>query len=337
MANTPQRGPGMTTPATYQVPYRSTTGAYANATAGPISLAASETFVVPAGLYMVQPGSYTFIQTKDPITGLWRNLSGHPGVTRQIESDGQNVRLANLSGCAVGAVITNVGSGYTSAPTVTASAGSSTWTAIVGGAINSTVTVTTAGAGYTYPPTLLFSAPPAGGVQASAVAVVSAGAISSVTVVNQGAGYTVAPTITVIPDARDTITTTAVLTVNSTLAGSGTITAVTCTSGGTPQTSVPTLSFSGGGGASAAATVVMCFACTGFSVAVNGAGYGNAQPMLILTGGGVTSATPGAVVNPQLGTGLFVPRQANISATSCLLYTSPSPRDRTRSRMPSSA
>ena len=30
-------------------------------------------------------------------------------------------------------------------------------------------------------------------------------------------------------------------------------------------------------------------------------------------------------------------RRADLEAMSCLLYTSPSPRDRTRSRMPSSA
>ena len=34
---------------------------------------------------------------------------------------------------------------------------------------------------------------------------------------------------------------------------------------------------------------------------------------------------------------LLLPNEANTSSRSCLLYTSPSPRDRTRSRMPSSA
>ena len=34
---------------------------------------------------------------------------------------------------------------------------------------------------------------------------------------------------------------------------------------------------------------------------------------------------------------LFVYASKNLDAKGCLLYTSPSPRDRTRSRMPSSA
>ena len=316
MSTTPQRGPGMLTPALYPIPYATATGGQINGAAGPLTLAAGQTQVIPAGQFMIQPGSYTFLQAKDPITGLWRMASANPGVARFVDSDGQNYRLANLTGCPVGALMTNVGSGYTSAPTVAASAGSSAWTAVVGGAINSTVTVTTAGAGYVHPPTLVFSAPPAGGIQASGIAVVSGGAISSVTVTNQGGGYTVAPTITVVPSPLDTITTTAVLTVNATLAGSGTVVGVLCTDPGVPQTSVVTLSFTGGGGASAAATVVGCYACTGFTKAVDGAGYGNAQPMLLVTGGGVTAGTPGSVVNPQLGAGIFQPRQANISLTS---------------------
>lgn len=316
MAATAQRGAGMLTPALYPIPYATATGGQVNAAAGPLTLAAGQTQIIPAGQYYVQPGNYTFIQTRDPITGTWRMMGHSPGVARFVNSDGQNYRLANLTGCAIGALMTNVGSGYTSAPTVAASSGSSAFTAVVGGAINSTVTVTTAGAGYIHPPTLIFSAPPAGGIQASGVAVVSAGAISSVTVTNQGGGYTVAPTITVVPSPLDTITTTAVLTVNATLTGSGTVVGLLCTDHGTPLTSVATLSFTGGGGASAAATLVGCYAATGFTVAVNGAGYGNAQPMLLQTGGGVTAGTPGAVVNPQLGAGLFVPRQANISLTS---------------------
>ena len=72
-----------------------------------------------------------------------RMATANLGVARFVDSDGQNYRLANLTGCPVGALMTNVGSGYTSAPTVAASAGSSAWTAVVGGAINSTVTVTT--------------------------------------------------------------------------------------------------------------------------------------------------------------------------------------------------
>lgn len=303
-------------PINYPVPVAGLTSGYAfTAGSGPWTLAAGETQLIPAGQFTIKPGVYTSIQLKDPVSGIWRNYSG-AGAARQISSDGVNYRLANLTGCAIGAIVTNVGSAYTSAPTVTASAGTSAWTAIVGGAINSTVTITTAGAGYTHPPVLVVSAPPPGGVQATATATVSAGAISAVTVVNQGAGYAIAPTIQIIPDPRDTITTAAVLTVNSTLAGSGTITAILCTDHGTPLTAVPTLTITGGGGASGAATVVMCFAATGITVGAGGAAYGNAQPFMVLTGGGSNTSTPGAVVNPQVSTDLIDIRQANFTGTS---------------------
>ena len=39
----------------------------------------------------------------------------------------------------------------------------------------------------------------------------------------------------------------------------------------------------------------------------------------------------------RLGLKLFVRRNRSLLLSDCLLYTSPSPRDRTRSRMPSSA
>lgn len=321
MTTTRQAGPGMTLPAVFPT-YN--TGAnipggipqYANQAAGPISLPAGASELIPAGQFMVQPGPYSFLQAKDPVTGTWCTLGTATHGARTILSDGQNFRIANLSGCAVGAFITNVGSGYTSAPTVSASAGASTWQAIVGGAINSTVTITAAGSGYTYAPILLIDPPPAGGVQATATCTISGGAINAVTVVNQGAGYTTAPNITVLRDPRDTSGSGAVLTVNSTLAGSGTVTAILCTNHGTAVTAVPTLTISGGGGSSAAATAVMCFTVTGFTVGAGGAGYGNAQPFGLLSIGGIVGGAAGAVVNPAIGPGMFTPRQANISGTS---------------------
>lgn len=312
-----QRGAGMALPYKYPIFNRNKSGGAGDSQvgAGPISLASGESMLLPRGQYMLQIGPYSALQMKDPITGTWRLIDTAAPRTIFVSSDGFNYRVINISGCAVGALITNAGSGYTSAPTITPSAGSSTWQAIVGGAINTTVTVTTAGSGYTYPPLLKISAPPLGGVQATAIAVMSAGAISSVTVLNQGAGYTVAPTIEVIPDPRDTTGSGAVLTVNATLAGSGTITGILNTDPGTVLTAVPTLAFSGGGGSSAAATAIMCFAATGVTSGANGAGYGNAQPIGIITTGGIVAGTA-AGTNPELDKGMFVPRQANISAVS---------------------
>ena len=286
------------------------------------SIPAGSVETVPSGQFYITPGPYTQIQTLDPISGIWRQLSPFNSGTQFVTSDGTNVRIANLTGTAVGGYITNVGSGYTSAPVVTASAGASAWTAIVGGAINGTVTITTAGAGYNYTPRLVVSAPPVGGIQATATCTISGGVVNAVTVVNQCSGYLTAPTIQVVADPRDAIastpgpTTPAVLTVNATLAGAGTITGLICTNQGTVLTAVPTLTFTGGGGSSAAATVVMCFTATGFTVGTAGAGYGNAQPFAVLTAGGIVSGAAGAVVNPYVSNGMFTPRQANISGTS---------------------
>jgi len=274
-----------------------------------VALGSGNTEVVPSGQWLVTTGLYTFVQFKDPITGIWRSLGQTPNINRFVNSDGVNVRLANLSGCALGAHITNVGSAYTSAPTVTASAGSSAWTAIVGGAINSTITITTAGAGYSHKPILLIEPPPAGGVQATAVAAVTGGAISSVTVIDQGAGYTTAPGVTIVPDPRDTVTTKGVLT--TALTGSGTVTAIVCTDHGTPLTSVPTLTISGGGGSSAAATVVMCFTATGFTITNAGVAYGTSLPVLINVADGRITTAAGTVVNPSIGVGLLNPRNGS--------------------------
>lgn len=315
MAVNRQGGPGIGLP--YRVsnlPNLASATGWSDLGAGPISLAAGETFVMPAGQYYLALGDATAFQILDPVTGLWLSIGQAPNAAMVVNSDGANMRLANLTGCAIGALVTNVGSGYTSAPVVTASAGSSAWKAIVGGAVNGTVTITTAGVGYNHAPQLIVSPPPPGGVPATAVATVSGGAITAVTVVNQGAGYTVAPTITILPDPRDAITTYGRLT--TTLTGAGVITAVVCTDPGQPQTAVPTLAFAGGGGASAAATAVMNFAVTGFTVGAGGVAYGNAQPFGIITIGGRVPGTPGAVVNPNIADMILTPRQANISGTS---------------------
>lgn len=292
-----------------------------------LALASGETWLVPPGQWFITPGLYTFIQVKDPISGLWVSTAQTPNQGRYVSSDGANYRVANLTGCLLGAYITNVGSGYTNSTvgsdgrltntnpvSVAASAGSSVLEAIVGGAINSTVTITTAGAGYTHKPLVLVEPPPPGGIPATAIVTVTAGAIASVVVVDQGAGYQSVPAITVIPDPRDTVTTEAVLT--ATLTGSGTITAIKCTDHGTPLTAVPTFTITGGGGASGAATAVMCFTATGFTITNAGVAYGNALPVLISVTGGRVAGTAGAVVNPSTGVGLLNPRNGFATVTS---------------------
>jgi hypothetical protein len=292
-----------------------------------VSIPAGSVYTFTAGTYMLGLGLYTSLEVLDPITNTWRVVGTAPGQLHYVNSDGANYRLVNRTGTPTGASITNQGSGYTngiflagistttglSGITVAASSGGSTWAAIVGGTINTTVTITAAGSGYTYPPQLVISAPPSGGLQATATCTISGGAINAVTVTNQGAGYVTAPTITVINDYRDTVGSGGVLTVNSTLTNSGALTGLYPIDPGTALTSVPTLSFSGGGGASAAATAIMNFSVTGYTVGTAGAVYTGTP---YITADNLLIAAQSAPVNPAHTNKLAIPRPPRITGAT---------------------
>jgi hypothetical protein len=298
--------------------------------ATPINLASGQVYTLPSGQYSVKLGPYTAIQQWDGTTQIWRtnDTTTQSGQTI-VSSDGFNARLINLTGTVVGAVITNAGTGYTNgiypagtglgtaaSPSVTFAAGGgsvlATGTVIVGGSINSTVTITNAGSNFTKAPILVISAPPAGGVPATATCTISAGVINAVTVTNQGAGYTAAPTITVVNAYGDTTGSGAVLTVNATLAGSGTVTAITIANNGAGMTSVPALTFSPA--STTAATAVMCLTMTAVSGA-SGVGYTNAAVAPLLATSNVTAGTA-TLTNPAISTGIFTPRMAYGFATN---------------------
>jgi hypothetical protein len=300
------------------------------ATTNTESLAAGASRVLPAGANAVHLGQYSFLQYFDPVwnvntasnagpTGEWKTCPRPWNGWIYVESDGVNLRIANLSGCVLGALLTAAGSGYTSAPLVTASAGGAQFSAIVGGLVNTSQTLpANPGSGYTIPPRLLVSAPPPGGVQATAHTTLSGGAVNTIVVDNQGAGYTSPPLATFVTDPNDTGSAIngAGASVQNTpnsmtlsLTGAGTIAAVVMTNPGLPQTAVPTLAFAGGGGTAAAATAVMNFSVTGYTVSSGGTGV-PAGTALISTGG-IVAATP-IHVNPSIEAGLILPRQAKI-------------------------
>lgn len=258
-----------------------------------MSLAAGAVQLIPAGSWGVGTGLYSSLQEFDPVTGIWRNIGNDSGTTfRWINSDGVNFRLANQTGTVVGALVTAAGVGYTSAPVITDSLSTgATYTAVLGGAVGTSVTIVNGGTAYTYPPILQISAPPGPGVQATATCTISAGVINAVTIVNQGAGYTNAPTISVLNDPRDSTGKNAILT--CILTGAGTVTAVLVSNYGGigAVTSVPTLTFTGGGfTTTAAATAIMCFTTLSYSVTSAGSGYvGN----VLITGlGGFPTTAP---------------------------------------------
>jgi hypothetical protein len=284
---------------------------------GEIALASGQTWLVsPAGNYEIRLGKYTILQYYDQTLQTWRAVGGGDGIgggsVHYIYSDGTNFRLANLTGCVVGALLTNHGSSYTSAPTVTASAGGSLWRAVLGGLVNTSVTVSNGGTNYTYPPTVLFSTPPAGGIPATGYCTLSGGAVSTVTVTNQGGGYTSPPTISFVNDPREGINNIAEgynAAAVCTLTGSGTIAGVICIDPGSGgQTSVPTLSFSGGGGSAAAATAIMCWTITAYTPT---AGTGFTGPSM-LSGLDAFPTTAPAYTNPSTQKGWVKTRNANI-------------------------
>jgi len=353
----------------------------------PISLAASETMLLPAGQgvigafgsvlspqlgtnntltgqYMLLLGQLTTLQYYDPILQYWRNVNVLPNSTFFASSDGANYRLANTTGCAVGAIITNAGSAYTNGfygfnqqlaaitiqngattlgnatLTVTPSAGGSLWNAIVGGAVNTTISFSgtvfqagafggtgtsltaSAGSAYTKPPLIVFAPPPNQGQQPyilpTATCTISGGAINAVTVVNQGAGLLGLPQITVVPQPGDTTGGGAVLgwlSGNSTQVGSGTILALWPASNGTAAvTSVPTLTFSPA--STTAATVIMNFTVTSFTATQAGVSYvaaGGAFQGGIVAG---SAANTNAVYDKALSLPVFPP--VTVAATTGL-------------------
>jgi hypothetical protein len=287
------------------------TNTLADLTSNQFALQAGGVWLPPANGYWASLGRYSQLQEYDPIMTIWKPISG---VKQNVffSADGVNQRIANTSGCAVGALLTAAGSGYTSAPTVTASAGNSVWLALVGGAVNTTVTVAYGGTNYTQPPNVFFSAPPAPGVPATGYATISGGLVTSVTITNQGAGYTFPPTVSFFNDPRDS--TGANASAVATLTGAGTVTAVLCLNHGNPLTSVPTLTFTGGGGTSAAATAIMNFAITGYAVTTAGAGYTAAAGSVTVSATPVPTAGTAAYTNPGSQIELVAMRQAVISA-----------------------
>ena len=312
--STPLSGPGVSLPPPQALyPVQIGTLPTLQSPTNVVTLAGGEAFVVPAGTWFIDTGKYGLVQYLDPVTGTtWKTINSGRDQVKYVKSDGVNVRVANLTGCPIAAVVTTAGASYSAATVVAVTGGNSTWQPIIGGLVSTTTTVSNAGANYGIAPIVHIAAPPVPGVQATGHAILSSGSVSSIVIDNQGAGYTVAPAVTLQTNPYDpNINNVTPGTATVGLIGAGTLAAVLCTNPGAPVAATPTLTVTDtGGGASAVASVVMMWTITSATIANAGAGY-NAEAFFA-TAGGVSGAVP-THTNPEIEEGNFIPRQAQIA------------------------
>lgn len=83
-------------------------------------------------------------------------------------------------------------------------------------------TVTAGGTGYTTAPTVVFAAPPTGGVQATGTAAFATGAVTTVTITNPGSGYLTPPAVSFSGGGGTGASATAALGTNAIFAGAAT-------------------------------------------------------------------------------------------------------------------
>jgi hypothetical protein len=243
-------------------------------------------YSLPAGDFLIQGGRQVGLQYYDSNDGQWHN-HGFPGISTYpvyVGSDGTNYRVINMSGTIQGVSMTNNGSAYTAAPTVTFAAPTSgitaTGVAIVGGDL--TFSVSAGGSGYVNP-TVVISPPNSGNaVRATATVSLTSGSLTTVTLV-AGAGYTSAPTVTVL----DPVGTggTIVASLGTTNASKVLAIRVTNPGSGYAGTGAPAITFSGGGGTAAAGTAIMSLALSSVTVTTQGSNFSVAP--IVTTDGGV--------------------------------------------------
>jgi hypothetical protein len=291
----------------------------------PYEVPAGGALYMPAGWWEARTGRYTMVQWLDPVSNYWTPISTLGRSITQMQSDGSNFRIVNPTGCPVGALVTNVGSGYVQASTTAAlSVGNSTWAPIVGGALTAIAVGNDSagnagGTNYSVPPIVDIPPPPSGGIQATATAAISGGAVSSVTLVNQGGGYTAGMALPVIrPNPFDpNIGSITVPALTPTVGGAGEVAALLCTDYGSvltgTQMAAATLTISGAG-ASATATPIFCMTVTAVAMSASGGGGYAGAAVEIDTAIGAAVGTPGAIVNPNWSTLLLIPRKAIIGA-----------------------
>jgi len=272
----PLSGPGVGLPYPQNLYPSELLNAPQDSSSNRLALAPGDTFVLPAGDWLISLGMYCILQFLDPVTNAWTTSSAaayNRGV-HFVSSDGFTQRIANLTGCVVSASVVAGGTNYVqSTTTITAisagfSGASPTILPIVGGALGQTGTfsidIPTKGAGYGIAPLVMIPPPPpaqsnangVGGIQATAVAILgTGGSLTSVSLINVGAGYPTAPTAVIVPSPFDPHLSTGITqaSVAFSLTSAGVIMGALVTNSGSPLTngSLASVTLSVGGAGSA--------------------------------------------------------------------------------------
>lgn len=312
----------------------------------PFTLSATRNLIIPAGNWIMQTGQYSNTQMWDQQSYMWRTLSGFDQGPYMISSDGTNYRVANTTGCVIGAVVTNRGTANTGVPngfygynysgtfvqivngvtttglttaTATVSAtttGGATLNVFIGGSINTSITVTdgtSPSTGYVSPPEVIVVPPSNQGNQpfipATCKAVLTGSKITGITVINQGAGYVAVPTLLIVNQPTDTAGALGTTTFTLTLTNQNQLAAVTVANGGTTVggiATVPTITMSG-------TTTITSAAATALmnfsivSVALNAAGGAYGNTQPTFTIAGNSALLPTTTnTNPAIET-LLIP------------------------------
>ena len=263
------------------------------------------------------------------------------------------VAVAVVRGEATGAVVTNEGSGYLEAPSVTVAEGTGLQATAVMSGYYVSLALTAGGNNYTSNPSVVFGGSP---TQAATATAAVAQFVDSISVTNGGTGYTSVPTVTVTGagvgvNAVAQISGGAVTAINVAFKGGGqslvgsfpplevTITggggsgatatatplrpviAVTLGGGGRGYQPGDSISFSGGGGSGAAVTGTIRYRVSSVTIQAGGSGYQSDAPLSFQGGGGSGAAgrltVLGSVDEIQLlNRGLYRNTRQSTSGTS---------------------
>ena len=314
---TPLSGPGVGLPLAQALYPANIANTPYTTSANEIGLGAGDQLPIPAGTWLIDPGSYCVIQFLDPLTNTWRagpaTAWGDGGIS-YVKSDGFNVRIANMTGCPVGGVVVAPGNGSYVQATTTISVtggGGSTWVPIIGGQLGGN-TVTNVGAGYGVAPIVFIPAPVGpntnangvGGIQATAYASISGGTVNGVSMTNPGAGYSGTSVIGfLLPNPTDPNMSTGITTgsVTFSVIASGSITGVLCTNPGAPLSNPANITLTvAGAGANGTVSPIMMQTVTSASV----------------VGGSTIAGVTGAAVTSQGG----FPPQGTFTNSAPYLY-----------------